>query len=111
MVSQCIGALGWGFHHVPVKEPHPYLAIYNGGQARRVMRIQFEGPWMKRAATEQYRHTHYIACVEGEIMDPVISTTETMSAEVWYSMVEDGTYAKALNVDGLHFTHDWRLCL
>ncbi len=87
---------------------HPYIEMIEGNTGHsRIFRVQFEGPWMKGPIVGQYRHTHYIACLNEGIVEPMTDPCEIMQHEEWVHLVE-GMYPHVVSrCTGFHFTHAW----
>ncbi len=77
-----------------------------------VLRVQFEGPWMKsQNVAAHYRHTHYIAFRDGAVLDPLVDPHSFHWAEEWLSVVTETICESVPKATGWHYTHLWHLHL
>ncbi|WP_395753349.1 hypothetical protein [Prosthecobacter sp.] len=111
MVSQCLAGMGVRsvLHRLPeLKLPFQALMepFYH---PRRVIRVQFLGPWMKAPPAARYRHTHYVASIDHYIMDPILDTNVLLPFEHWI-VWSASAYAEQIDeCDGYTFTHSWNI--
>lgn len=111
MVSQALHGMGVPFFlNTIAPTQHPYMEMVDGYRdLPRIFRVQFEGPWMKGPVAGQYKRTHYIACLEDGIMEPMLEPWEVMVHEEWWDLAE-GMYKHVLKgCTGYHFTHAWHI--
>lgn len=74
----------------------------------RIIRIQWEGPWMERSVKEQYRHTHWIAwCRPTPTAESLVLCTATCPSE-WQRETEWRARLKSRNTPW-HPTHHYCL--
>lgn len=109
MIAQSLDGMKAPFvlHKLPPLD-HPYLALIEENyHPSQILRVQFLGPWMNGPTAYQYQFTHYIACVDGQIMDPITNPCFIQSAESWIDWAGD-IYTKGVpNCTGFKFTHAW----
>lgn len=71
-----------------------------------INRIQWEGPWLKpgRPATEAYRHTHYVAHIQGMVLCTACLAAEWIPVDEWRKH-----HLETEPASPFHVTHHWRL--
>lgn len=111
MVSQCLSSMEVDFHLAFVSpQKHPYMEMVDGNQGQqRIFRVQFTGPWMDGPVAEQYRHTHYIACLQSGIVDPILNPCKIMQHEDWWDIAEEMYQTIVKRCEGYHFSHVWNV--
>lgn len=111
MVSQCLAGMQVR-HFLKIVDPVKdfYLEMVEGNEGMpRIFRVQFLGPWMKGPVAAQYRQTHYIACLNEGIVDPMIEPCEIIQHEEWVELAM-AMYPECIKRStGFCFTHAWTI--
>lgn len=111
MVSKALEAMNVACSLLPIApDRHPYIEMVEGNQGQqRILRVQFDGPWMTGPVAGQYKRTHYIAVLQSGVMEPMLEPCEIMSHEDWWELA-DGMYKHVTpRCTGYHFTHVWNI--
>lgn len=111
MVSECLSRMQVDFSREvidPRKDTYLEMVDGNKGQ-QRIFRIQFEGPWMNGPAAAQYRKTHYIACLQSGIVDPMYDPCEIVQHEEWMDLALVMYPELVKKCTGYHSTHVWNI--
>lgn len=108
MISQCLTGVQSPFEKIVRLSLTPGQILEESTpMARRIFRVQFSGPWMNGPAVGQYKFTHYIALVDGWIMDPLLDCCLLINPKIWLQWAE-AAYPKLVpKCTGFHFTHAW----
>lgn len=76
----------------------------------RIIRIQWVGSWLNAGvpAAAAYKRTHYIACLQGHIMDTMRDANVLLTYEQWLALQHEHV-AQIKGATGYYFTHFWQL--
>lgn len=111
MVSQCLAGMQVRYALKiidPVKDFYREMVEGNEGKPR-IFRVQLLGPWMNGPIAAQYRHTHYIACLDAGIVEPMLDPCEIIQHEEWVELAM-AMYPECIKrCTGFCFTHAWTI--
>lgn len=111
MVSQCLAGMKMEYAFKPVSDEKDfYLEMVDGNEGKpRIFRVQFLGPWMNGPVAGQYRKTHYIACLNEGIVEPMLDPCKIIQHEEWVELAL-GMYPDCVkHSTGFRFTHAWSI--
>lgn len=77
----------------------------------QILRLQFEGSWLNPGvpAAAAYHHTHYIAVLGNEVMDPMIDSSVLIDKSAWLETQDIRVTQSKPKATGWHFTHAWEI--